>query len=168
MDANLGYDVVHQPPSCESLADREWGGGTSFRGQRGTCAPSGLTTSTIYREYWGDTHPTNPLTQQSPDPRGNFIADDITKTAIQHLQRPPSLSPTMAGPSKSLVLDPAYQKYYELNANRYKYFRWTPRHAAFSFLYMGLIPGVLGYIAYKTEGKFEFRGKRREDTIVEY
>jgi hypothetical protein len=57
----------------------------------------------------------------------------------------------MAGPSKSLVLDPAFQKYYELTANRYKYFRWTPRHAWLSFIYMIAIPGTLGYIAYKTD-----------------
>ncbi|KAJ5827951.1 uncharacterized protein N7525_006204 [Penicillium rubens] len=79
-----------------------------------------------------------------------------------------SLSATMAGPSKSLVLDPALQKYYELNANRYKYWRWTPRHAMISFVYMGLIPGVLGYVAYKYEGQFEFRGKRRGDSIAEW
>ncbi|KAJ5746865.1 uncharacterized protein N7511_008561 [Penicillium nucicola] len=74
----------------------------------------------------------------------------------------------MAGPSKSLVLDPALQKYYELNANRYKYWKWTPRHAWLSFVYMGLIPGVLTYVAYKTEGKYEFRGKRKGDTIQEW
>ncbi|KAE8379566.1 hypothetical protein BDV26DRAFT_259068 [Aspergillus bertholletiae] len=74
----------------------------------------------------------------------------------------------MAGPSKSLVLDPALQKYYEVNANRYKYFRWTPRNAWFSFLYMALIPGTLGYVAYKTEGKYHFRGKLRGDTIEEW
>ncbi|KAJ5226502.1 hypothetical protein N7468_007727 [Penicillium chermesinum] len=74
----------------------------------------------------------------------------------------------MAGPSKSLVLDPALQKYYELNANRYKYFRWTPRHAWLSFVYMGLIPGVLTYLTLKTEGKYELRGKRRGDTIAEW
>ncbi|KAJ5345772.1 NADH:ubiquinone oxidoreductase subunit NDUFB4 [Penicillium brevicompactum] len=74
----------------------------------------------------------------------------------------------MAGPSKSLVLDPAYQKYYELNANRYKYWRWTPRHAMLSFVYMGLIPGVLTYFAYNYEGKFELRGKRKGDTISEW
>ncbi|GAQ10277.1 hypothetical protein ALT_7598 [Aspergillus lentulus] len=74
----------------------------------------------------------------------------------------------MAGPSRSLVLDPALQKYYELTANRYKYFRWTPRHAWLSFIYMIAIPGTLGYIAYKTDGKYEFRGKRRGDTILEY
>ncbi|CRG91893.1 hypothetical protein PISL3812_08947 [Talaromyces islandicus] len=74
----------------------------------------------------------------------------------------------MAGPSKSLVLDPALQKYYELNANRYKYFRWTPRNAWLTLVYAGIVPGILGYVAYKTEGKYDFRGKRRGDTIAEW
>ncbi|KAL2014857.1 hypothetical protein VTN00DRAFT_2382 [Thermoascus crustaceus] len=74
----------------------------------------------------------------------------------------------MAGPSKSLVLDPAIQKYYELNQNRYKYFRWTPRTAWLSFVYMVAIPGALGFVAYKTDGKYDMRGKRRGDTIAEW
>ncbi|CAG8941689.1 unnamed protein product [Penicillium salamii] len=57
----------------------------------------------------------------------------------------------MAGPSKSLVLDPAYQKFYELNSNRYKYWRWTPRHASLAFVYMGVIPSIITYFAYKYE-----------------
>ena len=39
----------------------------------------------------------------------------------------------------------------EVNANRWKYFRWTPRHAFFSFVYMLAIPATLGYISYNTE-----------------
>ncbi|KAL2827602.1 hypothetical protein BDW59DRAFT_160243 [Aspergillus cavernicola] len=74
----------------------------------------------------------------------------------------------MAGPSKSLVLDPALQKYYEVTVNRYKYFRWTPRTAWHSLLYMVLIPASLGYIAYNTDGKYDFRGKRKGDTIAEW
>ncbi|KAL2220524.1 hypothetical protein M432DRAFT_637057 [Thermoascus aurantiacus ATCC 26904] len=74
----------------------------------------------------------------------------------------------MAGPSKSLVLDPALQKYYELNQNRYKYFRWTPRTAWITFVYAAVVPGILGYIAYKTDGKYDMRGKRRGDTIAEW
>ncbi|KAL4986424.1 hypothetical protein BDW68DRAFT_163378 [Aspergillus falconensis] len=74
----------------------------------------------------------------------------------------------MAGPSKSLILDPALQKYYEVNSNRYKYFRWTPRTAWHSLLYMVLIPASLGYIAYKSDGKYDLRGKRRGDTVVEW
>ncbi|PLB33361.1 NADH:ubiquinone oxidoreductase 6.6kD subunit [Aspergillus candidus] len=74
----------------------------------------------------------------------------------------------MAGPSKSMILDPALQKYYEVNANRYKYFRWTPRNAWFSFIFMAVIPGSLTYLTYKTEGKVDFRGKRRGDTLSEW
>ncbi|KAJ5126490.1 hypothetical protein N7448_007269 [Penicillium atrosanguineum] len=74
----------------------------------------------------------------------------------------------MAGPSKSLILDPALQKYYELNANRYKYWRWNSRHAWLSLIYMVAIPGALTWAAYKTDGKYELRGKRRGDTISEW
>ncbi|KAL3479726.1 hypothetical protein BJX99DRAFT_221646 [Aspergillus californicus] len=74
----------------------------------------------------------------------------------------------MAGPSKSLILDPALQKYYEVTVNRYKYFRWTPRTAWHSLLYMVLIPASLGYVAYKSDGKYDLRGKRRGDTIAEW
>ncbi|RMJ28975.1 hypothetical protein PHISP_00186 [Aspergillus sp. HF37] len=74
----------------------------------------------------------------------------------------------MAGPSKSLILDPALQKYYEYTANRYKYFKWTPRHAWLSFVYMALIPGTLIYIGSRTDGKYHLRGKRRGDTIAEF
>ncbi|KKZ67448.1 hypothetical protein EMCG_06899 [[Emmonsia] crescens] len=58
---------------------------------------------------------------------------------------------TMAGPNPNLILDPALQRYYELNVNRYKYFRWTPRTAWISFCYMALVPGVLAYVGYKTD-----------------
>lgn len=39
----------------------------------------------------------------------------------------------------------------ELNANRYKYFRWTPRHAWTSIIYAVAIPAALTLVAYKTE-----------------
>jgi len=74
----------------------------------------------------------------------------------------------MAGPSKSLVLDPAIQKYYELSTNRYKYFRWTPRTAWVTFVYVALVPSIIGYIGYKYDGKFDLRGKRRGDIISEW
>ncbi|EEQ28588.1 hypothetical protein McanMca71_005368 [Microsporum canis] len=73
----------------------------------------------------------------------------------------------MAGPS-NIHLDPALQKYYDTHKNRYKYFRWTPRTAWISFCYMAVVPGIIGYIAYKTDGKYDFRGKRRGDTIAEW
>lgn len=39
----------------------------------------------------------------------------------------------------------------EYNANRWKYFKWTPRNAWLTFVYVALIPGTLAYIGYKTD-----------------
>lgn len=39
----------------------------------------------------------------------------------------------------------------DMNANRYKYFRWTPRTAWITFVYVAVVPSVLGYIGYVTE-----------------
>lgn len=44
----------------------------------------------------------------------------------------------------------------EVNSNRYKYFRWTPRTAWHSLLYMVLIPASLGYVAYKSDVRSPF------------
>ena len=41
-----------------------------------------------------------------------------------------------------------------MTANRYKYFRWTPRTARITLTYMFLVPGIVGYIAYKTDVSF--------------
>lgn len=35
--------------------------------------------------------------------------------------------------------------------NRHKYFRWTPRTAGITFAYVVVIPGIVGYLAYKTD-----------------
>ncbi|KAK3699780.1 hypothetical protein LTR37_016289 [Vermiconidia calcicola] len=62
---------------------------------------------------------------------------------------------------------------------RHEYFRWTPRTAWLSFIYVMAVPAVGLYFAYKTEtyraaadilsqGKYDMRGKRRGDTIVEF
>ncbi|KAI5856920.1 hypothetical protein BZA05DRAFT_386608 [Tricharina praecox] len=64
--------------------------------------------------------------------------------------------------------DPAFVRYATLNTNRYRYFRWTPRTAKFTFLYVAVIPTVLGYLAFATDGKWEFRGKKRGDPIREF
>ena len=34
---------------------------------------------------------------------------------------------------------------------RHHYFRWTPRTAKITFIYVGVIPAIMGYIAYKTD-----------------
>ncbi|KUI64056.1 hypothetical protein VM1G_10867 [Cytospora mali] len=56
----------------------------------------------------------------------------------------------------------------DVSSNRYKYFRWTPRTALISFNYVILVPSILGYFAYATEGKYNFRAKRKGDLIYEY
>lgn len=39
----------------------------------------------------------------------------------------------------------------DLNANRHKYFRWTPRTAWITFVYVGLVPGIIGYLGYTSD-----------------
>ncbi|CUS06921.1 unnamed protein product [Tuber aestivum] len=64
---------------------------------------------------------------------------------------------------EALQQDPAFTKYSNLNANRYKYFRWNARTARINFIYAIVIPSAILTLAYKTEGKYNFRGKRRGD-----
>lgn len=66
-----------------------------------------------------------------------------------------------------LTLDPAYVKYNNMWINRYKYFRWTGRTVKITFAYMVVVPSIIGYLAYTSDGKYNMRGKRRGDTIVE-
>jgi hypothetical protein len=35
--------------------------------------------------------------------------------------------------------------------NRYKYFRWTRRTAGITFMYVVVVPGIIGYLGYKTD-----------------
>ncbi|KAI9850934.1 MAG: hypothetical protein M1838_004820 [Thelocarpon superellum] len=74
----------------------------------------------------------------------------------------------MAGHNNAVTLDPALVKYANMYVNRHKYFRWTPRTAWLTFAYVVAVPSIVGYLAYSTEGKWEFRGKRRGDLISEF
>ncbi|SPO04514.1 uncharacterized protein DNG_07199 [Cephalotrichum gorgonifer] len=69
------------------------------------------------------------------------------------------------GPNR--VLDPALVRVAELNNTRYRYFRWTPRTAKITIMYVAVVPAIIGYLAYKTEGLIDFRAKRKGDTIYE-
>ncbi|KAF2827919.1 hypothetical protein CC86DRAFT_289138 [Ophiobolus disseminans] len=75
----------------------------------------------------------------------------------------------MAGHNHGLThQDPAIIKWNNMTTNRHKYFRWTRRTAWISFAYVILVPAMLGTVAYKTDGKWDFRGKRRGDMISEF
>ncbi|KAI1277595.1 NADH:ubiquinone oxidoreductase 6.6kD subunit [Xylaria sp. FL0933] len=67
-----------------------------------------------------------------------------------------------------LAMDPAIQKLGTMSTNRHKFFRWTPRTAGITFAYAIAVPFIVGVIAYQTDGKYNFRAKRKGDLISEY
>ncbi|KAI1082181.1 NADH:ubiquinone oxidoreductase 6.6kD subunit [Whalleya microplaca] len=67
-----------------------------------------------------------------------------------------------------MAMDPAILKLGTMITNRHKYFRWTPRTARISFMYLVVVPAALGYIGYQTDGKYDLRAKRKGDLAVEY
>lgn len=68
----------------------------------------------------------------------------------------------------TVKFDPALQKLNTMTTTRYRYFRWTPRNARITFMYIVVVPSILGSIAYNTDGKWDLRAKRRGDLISEY
>lgn len=38
-----------------------------------------------------------------------------------------------------------------MQSNRHIFFRWTPRTARISFIYIAVVPAIIGYIGYKTD-----------------
>ncbi|KAG7005311.1 hypothetical protein G7Y79_00020g048390 [Physcia stellaris] len=85
----------------------------------------------------------------------------------------------------ALSMDPALVKYNNMSANRWKYFRWTPRTAWISTVYVVIVPAAFAYVGFVTDmeeeerdgyadgvgfhqGKYDMRGKRRGDTISEW
>ncbi|KEZ45396.1 hypothetical protein SAPIO_CDS1685 [Scedosporium apiospermum] len=64
-------------------------------------------------------------------------------------------------------LDPAIVRAAEMHSKRHLYFRWTPRTARITLMYVVVVPSIIGYLAYKTDGLWDFRAKRRGDTVYE-
>ncbi|KAI0468285.1 hypothetical protein F4859DRAFT_524531 [Xylaria cf. heliscus] len=67
-----------------------------------------------------------------------------------------------------MAMDPAILKLGNMTANRHKYFRWSNRTAGLTFVYAVVVPFVVGVIAYRTDGKYDLRAKRKGDLVVEY
>jgi hypothetical protein len=74
----------------------------------------------------------------------------------------------MAGKHHGPEVDPALVKWNQMMVNRHKYFRWTPRTVGITFMFMVVVPGIMGTAGYMTEGKWDMRGKRRGDLISEF
>ncbi|KAI8966223.1 NADH:ubiquinone oxidoreductase 6.6kD subunit [Daldinia sp. FL1419] len=67
-----------------------------------------------------------------------------------------------------MSMDPAIQKLGNMTTNRHKFFRWTPRTARITFMYAVVVPVIFGVVAYTTDGKYDFRAKRKGDMIREF
>ncbi|KAH8890900.1 hypothetical protein GQ53DRAFT_747133 [Thozetella sp. PMI_491] len=63
--------------------------------------------------------------------------------------------------------DPAIVRLSHMIENRYKYFRWTPRTAWISFVYIVAVPATVGYLGYQQDGKWDLKAKLRGDVIAE-
>ncbi|KAI0023137.1 NADH:ubiquinone oxidoreductase 6.6kD subunit [Xylariomycetidae sp. FL0641] len=67
-----------------------------------------------------------------------------------------------------MSLDPAIQKLGVMTNNRTKFFRWTPRTAGITMMYAVVVPAIVGYVAYQTDGKWDLRAKRKGDLVSEF
>ncbi|PFH60415.1 hypothetical protein XA68_11003 [Ophiocordyceps unilateralis] len=63
--------------------------------------------------------------------------------------------------------DPAFIKLQAMQKARHQYFRWNKRTATITIMYMVVVPAIVGYVGYKTDGLINLRAKRRGDTIFE-
>ncbi|KAL7921500.1 hypothetical protein ACQKWADRAFT_295228 [Trichoderma austrokoningii] len=63
--------------------------------------------------------------------------------------------------------DPALLKLEAMNKVRHRYFRFTGRTARLSFIYIAVLPALFGWAAYKTDGLWDLRAKRKGDTCYE-
>ncbi|KAJ1337450.1 NADH dehydrogenase (ubiquinone) 1 beta subcomplex subunit 4 [Microdochium nivale] len=67
-----------------------------------------------------------------------------------------------------MAMDPAIQKLGAMQSNRFRYFRWTPRTASITLAYVVVIPAIVGVIAYRTDGLWDLRAKRKGDSTREW
>ncbi|KAK4196542.1 hypothetical protein QBC40DRAFT_287141 [Triangularia verruculosa] len=66
-----------------------------------------------------------------------------------------------------VAMDPAFVRWTNMQNNRYKYFRWTPRTGLLATIYIVVVPGIFAYVGWKWDGAYDFRAKRRGDLLVE-
>ncbi|KAG4301816.1 hypothetical protein PCANB_002077 [Pneumocystis canis] len=66
-----------------------------------------------------------------------------------------------------LKVDPAIERYAEMRRSQYLYFKWTPKTVTKVFTLGVIIPLFISYIAFSTEGKWDFRGKGINDKLTE-
>ncbi|KAK5116487.1 hypothetical protein LTR62_008036 [Meristemomyces frigidus] len=74
----------------------------------------------------------------------------------------------MAGHANSVHMDPALVRYANMYVKRHEYFKWTPRTAWLSIVYILAVPAGALWVGWKTDGKWNMRGKLRGDTMAEF
>ncbi|KAH6687389.1 hypothetical protein F5X68DRAFT_261579 [Plectosphaerella plurivora] len=65
------------------------------------------------------------------------------------------------------AVDPAIARLGQMTSNRHNYFRWTGRTTRITIMYAVVVPFIVGYIGYKTDGLWDLRGKRKGDLLAE-
>lgn len=65
-------------------------------------------------------------------------------------------------------IDPTIARIEFIKRARYQYFRWNARTSRITAIYLLVIPSIIGFISYNTDGKWDLRGKRRGDDIKEF
>ncbi|CAG9993417.1 unnamed protein product [Clonostachys byssicola] len=63
--------------------------------------------------------------------------------------------------------DPAYQKVAAMTKNRVQYFRFNARTSRITFIYVAVIPALVGYLAYQTDGLYNLKAPRKGDTVYQ-
>ena len=98
-------------------------------------------------------NPVSPDQQCHTDTQSNTsILSDPYGSCLRQVQ-PYVLMPRVA----FLDVDPPLQepaanvKPEEMQIERFKFFRWTPRTTFISLLFVGVIPGIFGYMGYVTD-----------------
>lgn len=67
------------------------------------------------------------------------------------------------GSATGIHQDPAMLKYYDMTMNRARFFRWTPRTARITFIYVVVVPMFFGVLGYKYDVRTP-RGVLLQDT----
>ncbi|KAI0073404.1 hypothetical protein K474DRAFT_1710738 [Panus rudis PR-1116 ss-1] len=62
--------------------------------------------------------------------------------------------------------DPAIERWNTMREDVYKYFRWTPRTTITAVIGLGVVPGLIYYLASKEDYKWNWHGKRKGETLL--
>jgi len=65
----------------------------------------------------------------------------------------------------SVKLDPAVERWNKMREDAYKNFKWNNRTARTALIGMVVIPGVVYYIASKTDGRYNWAGTRKGENL---